>query len=395
MEAKEIKSKYRRHLTSASAETYYYALRRFCRDVGVTPSHILDMSLEDVENLTEDFILDNREKIAPKTLNVIYNAVKTWLYVNRKIKSRRQFREITFDKTSTLSSPLMSKTIEAKDMRKMISMANGEDSVILGFYGLMGLRPSIIAILKVKHIHPRSYTLKDGKIQLKKPPMIVVPAKDEKGRHIKGNKAKIDFISFIPSRIAEILELNLNREEKLTLETPLTQASDRGMVWWYVKKCLRKIGKEKVSTYRLRNFADYVLDRMEDVDLKEFMMGHKGSISAVYQFRGLPEEKEARYRQEYVKHVDSWIDQNIFGSLSDMDRKIAMVLSSQAESLGVPKEKINEILRILESGKMTLKTFQLRLNRVIQKSFEEKLEGMVKRAVSEELPKALEEIAGK
>ncbi len=66
----------------------------------------------------------------------------------------------------------------------------------------------------------------------------------------------------------------------------------------------------------LRSYADKILERItrqyNEEDLKEFLMGHKGRVSAIYQIKGLTEEDEKLYRNMYVKACDEWINANIF-----------------------------------------------------------------------------------
>ena len=64
-----------------------------------------------------------------------------------------------------------------------------------------------------------------------------------------------------------------------------------------------------MSPYRLRNYGNYLLKKINDNDLKEKFMGHKGKISAVYQFHGINEEQEDDYRRQY-QVVDDWINEN-------------------------------------------------------------------------------------
>ena len=402
LEKDEIKRRFERYgLTKQSARTYTGALLKLCEAMKVTPENLLEGStplteveLNRVENLTEDFILDHRKILAPKYLNVIFNAVKTWLFVNRKIKSRKLFKEIKFDKSSLKESALMTESITTTDVKTTFQQANGTESVVIAFYGLMSLRPSLIPFLRVKHIHLRSkelITTPTGvTIKLKRPCLVIVPAKDEQGEWVRGNKAHIDFMTFIPSRITELVELNLNREPAKTdndMELKrLTCADNKRDVRYIVKKYFKLIGKEDMSPYRLRNYADYILDRnlREDEDLKEFLMGHKGKISSVYQFRGLAPEKEDEFRRLYMK-VDRFIDESIFGALSETDRKIAVAQAMLAETLGVPKEKVAEIMKLLDAGKITLEQFNKAIAIQIQQSYREQIKDEIKKIIKEEI----------
>jgi len=388
----EVYAKFGRIVKRSSAEGYTHALGTICKAFGVTPNELLKIPLEEIENKTEDFILDHKTKYAPKQLNVIFSAVKAWLFVNRVIKYRKLFREIKFDKTSLKNSALLSESISTEDMKKLISLSNGEDSVVIALGGFMALRPSIVPQLKVHHIHPthRKIVIENGvaRLQLRKPTLMVVPRLTDEGTPLEGNKANIDFLVFIPTRFAEKIELNLATRKLSTeaemLEANLTHLDNKRDYSYVIKKYFKLIGKDGLPPYRLRNYADFMLDKIADKDLKENLMGHKGEISAVYGFRGLNAEKIGDFERLYSV-VDRFIDENIFGSLSDTDRKIAVAQTGLAQSLGVSAERVAEILGTLDSGKMSLTQFNEAIGRAVNDSYQTKLEASVKRYVSEAL----------
>ena len=419
-ERAEIVKKFARHVAPATATSYAGALIKLCTSAQFNrhPFEILngekftmdDARLEKIEYATEDFILDHVNKLAPKYLNVIYNAIKSWLFVNRMIKTRRIFRELKFDKTSLKESALMSQNVTTPDMKTMFSLADGTDALSIGAYGLQGLRPSLIPYLRVTNIHPRSYTITDGRIELTRPCMIVIRSKyidtDEqynpkfkKGEWVQGNKAHIDFISFVPTRITELLEHFVNKPQFDNNGDPipiehrkLNPADNKRDVRYIIKKYFREIDKGDMNPYRLRNYANFLFGKIKDKDddLKEQLMGHKGKISAVYQFRGLSDEQEKEYRMIY-SIIDTYIDENVFGSLTETDRKIADTLDTMAHTLGVDVDQVAAIRAILEQGKMSLDQYRGRLESVIQKVSSERLQGMVNSAVSKAIQRQLEE----
>jgi len=153
-------------LKRLSAETYARALKRFCDETETTPETLLQMPLEAIEDLTEQFIKRNRNKIAPKYLNVIYNAVKTWLHLNRKIKSRKMFREIKFDKHTRKTRDV---ALPDKDfIRKLCDVANGlKERLIVVLYGIYGLRPSLIPQITIGDVYHKDITFnQDGTVKL-------------------------------------------------------------------------------------------------------------------------------------------------------------------------------------------------------------------------------------
>lgn len=382
---------------------------------------MLETPIDDLALMFEEIVRRNRAtvKIAWKTLNVMLNALKTWLHVHRVIKNRRAFPEIKFPKTRLKTDPLTVKTLETKKhMRKMFSMANGEEDIILGFYGLMGLRPSLIPVLRVKYIIDQDLdkeALKRGKLRFRsKPPIVLVPkwicskadictkdikfcdkCQEETRRKVTGNKADMIFPSFIPSVIAEKIEEVLNSQRPVTLTTKLNIADNKREVTYIAKKNFKRVGFTG-KPYQLRKYGNrMILKRLETLknnfNLKELLMGHRPSdISFIYDISGLNGETVKEWREQYIEACDTWISENIFGTATKSQIDQAKILSDMAISLGVNPEHMQFAMKNLEEGRMTFEAFRNRIRSMIEKQYEEKLRGMVNQAVSEALPKALE-----
>jgi len=148
-----------------------------------------------------------------------------------------------FERSRPLTASLHAEALETRHVREMFAMANGVDSITLGMYGLEGLRPSLIPVMRVKHLHHRSYEIKDGKLVWNRlPPLMIIPYLDEKGRFIEGNKAAIEFPSFIPTTIAEQMRLYLNGlPEPVTLETKLAPVYNKDNITYIVKKYFKRM----------------------------------------------------------------------------------------------------------------------------------------------------------
>lgn len=216
-----------------SADVYARSLRRFCRYANISPSDFSTLSLERIEDLVTDFIADNRDHLAPKYLNVVFNAVKRWCYIRCLIKSTKMFREIKFDKSSRKTDALHEPMIETQQMKTLFKIANLEDRVDVGLYGLVGLRPRIIPQLKVKDIYRNNYEIVNGKIKLTaKPTLMVIP------RTYAGNKRNITFLVFIPTQLAELTELLLNTNGEVTPETKISTSDNVRDVYYKMKTLL-------------------------------------------------------------------------------------------------------------------------------------------------------------
>jgi hypothetical protein len=300
-------------LKEESANGYRNNIRIFCNWARVQPFDFARLGLERVEDLTADFIAEKRGVLAPKYLNAIYCAIKRWCHIQRMMKSTRLFREIRFDKTSRKVDALTEMPIETRHVKTIFKIADLEDAIDAGLYALIGLRPRIIPQLVVRNVHGRNYEIDaDGKFRFTvKPPIMIIP------RTYMGNKGNITFMVFIPTKLAELIELQLNTKQPVTGATKISPSRDANALWYKMRKLLRHPAVNfKGRPYLLRSFADDINDHItlmfNDEDFKEFLMGHRSRMSAIYQLRGLTTEKEAKYRDMYVKACDEWINTNIF-----------------------------------------------------------------------------------
>jgi hypothetical protein len=171
--------------------------------------------------------------------------------------------------------------------------------------------------------------LVNGKIKLTaQPTLMVIP------RTYAGNKANITFLVFIPTKFAELIEMRLNAHKgKVTKQTKIGEADNAREIYYKMKTLLRHpaIGFNG-RPYLLRKYADGILDRItkrfNDEDTKEFLMGHKGRVSAIYQTTGLTKEREDELRTMYVSACDKWISANIFEAVDqEGSGKIEMLIT--------------------------------------------------------------------
>lgn len=339
-------------------QIYARSLRRFCKYASINPYDFPKIGLEKIEDLLVDFIADKREVFAPKYLNVIFNAVKRWCYIRKMIKTTKLFREIKFDKSSRKTDALTEAALETKHVKTCLKIANLEDSIDVGLYGLVGLRPQIIPQLRVKDIYHKNYEIVDGTFRFTKKPVIMfIP------RTYKGNKGNITFLVFIPTQVADRIELQLNTNTKITSQTKISESDNVREVYYKMKTLLMHPAINfNGRPYLLRSYADGILDRItklfNDEDFKEFLMGHRGKLSAIYQIRGLTDEKEKEMRDMYVKACDRWINENIFEMALHEDIERAKLLSDMARQLNVNPKDLDNAFELLNNGKMTMKEYK-------------------------------------
>ena len=360
---------------SSSAEIYECALRRFCKEIDVTPNELARKPLDEVEDLTEMFIHQNKGKLSPKYLNVVYCSIKSWCLFNKKIKNTAQFRQIKFDKSSRKTDALTETMLETKHIKTSFKIANLEDQVDWGLYGLCGLRPRIIPQLAVRDLYSKNYEIVDGKLRFTvRPPLMIIP------QTYAGNKGNITFMVFIPSKLAELVEMQLNANDKITPETRISESDNKAEIYYKIK-CLFKHPSInfKGRPYLLRSYADRILERIthqfNEEDFKEFLMGHRGKISAIYQIKALTKEDEERYREMYVEACDKWISQNIFETVSrEKIDKGEMLIAYSQQIADIDQDKLRPLKQAFVSGKLSTKTLQIELGKLTRQALDKTME---------------------
>ena len=349
-------------LKDSSAEVYRNRLRFFCQWAGVDDAYcLLELGLKRIEEITQAFIRRFRGKMAPKSLNQYYCAVKRWSQIKGLVKSTKMFKEIKFDKTSRKVDALTEISLETRYIRDGFKVSGLDKKIDWGLFALCGLRPALIPQLKVKDIFPRNRLMDDnGKISLIKPAIMIIP------REYKGNKGNITFMVFLPTRLCELIEMRLNQNHQVVaLDTKISSSHNYRAVYHLIKQVYKKIGFSG-RPYLLRSFADTILERItrkyNDEDFKEFLMDHKGKISSIYQIKGLTQESEAHYRDMYLTACDTWINQQIFEmrSQSEMEKAHAVV-DMMKSALGIDEDKAEAIVKLFEKGKLDFKQFNERL----------------------------------
>jgi len=357
-------------LKRLSAETYARALKRFCDETETTPETLLQMPLEAIEDLTEQFIKRNRNKIAPKYLNVIYNAVKTWLHLNRKIKSRKMFREIKFDKHTRKTRDV---ALPDKDfIRKLCDVANGlKERLIVVLYGIYGLRPSLIPQITIGDVYHKDITFnQDGTVKLSNRVWIMVK------REYEGNKGNIDFPIILTSETSQWLEDYLNERvrngETLNSETPLIKAYSKQNVDRIIDKLFKKVGF-RGRNYLLRHMANKFLKcAVDDSDLKEWLMGHKGRIASIYDHEG---HTLADWEIQQYKNAIDEKELLVYGLTKTQEDIIkAKIETIKAIIKDFDETQIEMLKRELALGKLTFEQFNQKLNEIAQKSMNTQIE---------------------
>jgi hypothetical protein len=366
---------------------YALTLARFCKSENVEPFDFETLGLETIEDKCENFIRQNQDRLSPKYLNVIFNAVKSWCFCTKLIKSRKLFREIKFDKSSRKFDAINEVSLETSHIKQMIQTSDMDTKILVGLYAFAGLRPALIPQLTVGDFAVNDYTLQNGKIEFQnKNPFLYV------NKNYEGNKAHITFFVILHSKITELLETALNsNSEPVTAKTPLMRKyNSSDAIYQKIVSLFASVGFVG-RPYLLRSFADKVLDRnlasgeKRDEDLKEFMLGHKGKISAVYQLKALSTEDAVQYRKMY-DNVDKWICENIFGTATTEGLVRAKAQSELALKFGADPTQTKQLVDALTVGEMTIEQYDRDLTKAIEqaqtKSLEAKFEMLFSKYVA-------------
>lgn len=128
----------RTNLKHSSIISYTNGLLAFEKDTGVTPERVLDLSLPEIEDLLEGFVRRNKQKYAPKWLNVVYSSVVKWLVINRKIKNSHELRDIEFEKAKRKVAAMSENPIETYMIKNMFDQSDPEARTDLGLYAQIG-----------------------------------------------------------------------------------------------------------------------------------------------------------------------------------------------------------------------------------------------------------------
>ena len=92
------------------------------------------------------------------------------------------------------------------------------------------------------------------------------------------------------------------------------------------------------------------------------MMGHRGKISQLYQFRALTTEDKNTYLKDYAA-TEKWINEKVFGVRSQEQLSQAEAVRRFAVSIGVDEDVTNRFLEDLRQGKLSMYAYETEIKR--------------------------------
>ena len=291
----------------STADLYYRVLTKFCKDTGVSPEKLLNLSDGELRDLILDYVhrLDFAGKSGSHQENVI-SAIKSWLRFNG--------RELTIKVKVSRKSRIAEREVVPKpeDVGKLLKVAGLKERVVISLMAFSGVRENVIGNYEGTD-GLRLVDLPDLRVEgrivdfVKEPAMVVVRAELNKARH--------QYFTFLCREgmefVLDWLRYRIRRGEELKLHSPLIP-SRRGLfmrsmsVSNLVKKVIEVAGYSW-RPYVLRHYFDTQMLLAEaggiiPRDYRVFWMGHKGDIEHVYTTNKhrLPDHvvKDMRYRYE-------------------------------------------------------------------------------------------------
>lgn len=376
----QLKTKLRKRENTLNA--YAQKIRVFCQwqIPQIDPFTFPTLGLKTIEQLTETYITEHINDTAPKTLNVIFCAIKAWCFATEMITNRKMFREIDFDKSSRQTDAITEQPLEPQTVKKLFEICDCDEKIVLGLYGFNGFRPALMPQATIAWILPQHYKIENNTFKFTvKNPFIYIP------KNINGNKATgITFFTILHSKLAEFIEHSINANNEAGTIARGTQLlakyRSKSNIWDKMHELFKEVGFDG-RPYLMRAFADYVYDcaglkresGMPDEDFKEQLMMHKGVISAIYQGKGLPESTIEMYTKMY-QSVEQWINEHVFGMISQTQLSAAQQLGMFAANLGVSQNQIELMLQALEKGTMKFDVFSERLKDLTDEAFNLKMQ---------------------
>lgn len=198
----QLKTKLRKR--ESTLEAYAQKIRKFSESQTppINPFDFPTIGLKQIEQLTETYITMHIDDTAPKSLNVIFCAIKAWCFALEIISNRKMFREIDFDKSSRKIDAITEQPLEPQTVKKLFDISDCDEKVVLGLYGLNGLRPALIPQAIISWIFPQHYKIENNAFKFTvKNPFMYIP------KNINGNKATgITFFTILHSKLAEFID---------------------------------------------------------------------------------------------------------------------------------------------------------------------------------------------
>lgn len=286
--------------TETTVTVYRSALHRILEDLEWTAADLVEASHKWPKKLRERlkrYFTEDIAHLAPLTKNQRLSALRSFL---RHANEEFSLGNIEFDKSHTQMSIFDAEIPSNEKLREILDYADEKTRAALGLYAFCGLRPKIIVNLKIKSVVDMDVT--DGISFLNIPAMIIIR------KDIPGNKAKVDFFTFLIREGVDYLREYLMTRESVSPEDYLIHypATQYPKTYLYrgVKKAFVQADFD-AHPYILRSYFDAAASEVLSRTKREFYMGHVGDLDVRYRMRKRhSQHKIENLRREWIKKMD-------------------------------------------------------------------------------------------
>lgn len=305
--------------SSQTAEVYLRNLGLWLERIDCTPDSAIQLAKSDL-NTFENRIEDRVRGLEKEGRTGSYIATSLKPLISYLKKYHVEFK-INFNIKGENDNPTVEDQIPPtkEELNKVLRRASPKNRTAIALIAFTGMRPRVIGNkegddgLRIKDLP--ELTLSGGVPHFEtegKPALINVR------KEISKNHGK--YATFLSQQgmtyLLEYLELRLRQGERLTAESPLVVPDGSGRTHTHefletvlllrgIKETIKKCGFNW-RPYIFKNFYSASMDMAENKgiighSLRQFLMGHKGSITDNYARKGLTTDQVEDYRSIYMK----------------------------------------------------------------------------------------------
>jgi site-specific recombinase XerD len=385
------------NLNSESAKRLYSeSLCKFSEFCNLSSKQIVQRFKEDkkeMEDLLTDWVLGLKKLYTPKGVHNHLVGVKSWLRHNdiqviRKINYGNVHETPTIENEMTPSQDELSRVLQYTDLR---------GRACIGLIAFAGLRPN--ASVNIKLIDIPELKIENGEVKLTRIPcMIKIKAKLSKNK-----RAYFTFLSSEGCQyLLEYLRYRIKKGENLTYASPVLTYSKKSKLHSFTRKGYSKLIKRTfiranilegtpLRPYILRGYFDTgMMNANINYNIQQFLMGHSGSIEAIYTTnKKLPEWQIEEMRKVFKEKVEPRL------------QTINTVARLEVDKLKEENERLKAELATLKAGQENIIGFiqeskpiltSMTKQAVIEALDHEKREQIIKELIEEAKRKLKQEI---
>ncbi|MGC9308921.1 MAG: hypothetical protein ACP5FL_09135 [Thermoplasmatota archaeon] len=286
--------------TETTVTVYKSALHCVLDDLGWNASDLIEASNtfpKKLQKRLKQYFTKDISHLAPLTKNQRLSALRSFLrYANEEFS----MGTIEFDKSHTQMSIFDAEIPGNDTLREILEHADVKTRAALGLYAFCGLRPKIIVNLKIESVVDMDVT---DDISFSHIPAMIIVRKD-----IPGNKAKVDFFTFLIEEGVDYLRGYLASRDGVSpgdflIEYPTTKYP-KTYLYRGIKKAFERADFD-AHPYILRSYFDTAASEVLSRTKREFYMGHVGDLDVRYRMRKRhSREKIETLRQEWAEKME-------------------------------------------------------------------------------------------